>query len=145
MVEDDLMYSTLGEVYEFDCARHGRDSYEQMSDFKEKLNPAIVDRRSPEDVAKLRREIYDNIINLEHVSDRIFTQYMYKILPSCDLLWLFRKEFAVQLALSGFVSYTLQIGERTPNKILFAKDKGKIVQNNFQPGKLIHWIGNIVH
>ena len=112
MVEDDLMYSTLGEVYEFDCARHGRDSYEQMSYFKEKLNPATVDRRSPEDVAKLRREIYDNIINLEYVSDRIFTQYMYKILPSCDLLWLFRKEFAVQLALSGFVSYTLQIGER---------------------------------
>ena len=45
MVEDHLMYSTLGEVYEFDCARHGRDSYEQMSDFKEKLNPSIVDRR----------------------------------------------------------------------------------------------------
>ena len=110
MVEDDLMYSTLGEVYESDCARHGRDSYEQMSYFKEKLNPATVDRRSPEDVAKLRREIYDNIINLEYVSDRIFTQYMYKILPSCDLLWLFRKEFAVQLALSGFVSCTLQIG-----------------------------------
>jgi transformation/transcription domain-associated protein len=69
---------------------------------------------------------------------------MYKTLPSCNHLWAFRKQFAVQLALSGFMSYMLQIGGRTPNKILFAKNTGKVFQNDFHPGKLIHWIGNLI-
>ena len=48
----------------------------------------------------------------------------------CGLL---KKQFAIQLALSSFMSFMLQIGGRSPNKILFAKNTGKIFQTDFHP------------
>mgnify|MGYP001807472651 CR=1 FL=1 len=35
------------------------------------------------------------------VSENIFSQYMYKTLPTCNQLWLFKKYFCSQMALSG--------------------------------------------
>ncbi|MBA0551632.1 hypothetical protein Golob_022508 [Gossypium lobatum] len=48
-------------------------------------------------------------------------------------MWAFKKQFAIQLALSSFMSFMLQIGGRSPNKILFAKNTGKIFQTDFHP------------
>jgi transformation/transcription domain-associated protein len=132
MVEDDLMYSTFGEVYEINCARYGREADLPITHFKERLNQAIIGQLSPESVADLRLHIYNEITS-SLVSENVLCQYMYKTLPSCNHLWAFRKQFAVQLALSGFMSYMLQIGGRTPNKILFAKNTGKVFQNDFHP------------
>lgn len=132
MVEDDLMYSTFGEVYEINCARYGREADLPITHFKERLNQAIIGQLSPESVADLRLHIYNEITS-SLVSENVLCQYMYKTLPTCNHLWAFRKQFAVQLALSGFMSYMLQIGGRTPNKILFAKNTGKVFQNDFHP------------
>ncbi|KAJ0977282.1 hypothetical protein J5N97_012756 [Dioscorea zingiberensis] len=89
---------------------------------------------SPEAVVELRMQAYNDIIKT--VNDNIFSQYMYKTLPTGNLLWTFKKQFAIQLALSCFMSYMLQIGGRSPNKILFAKNTGKIFQIDFHPGLL---------
>ena len=35
------------------------------------------------------------------VSETIFSQFMYKILPTCNHLFIFKKQFCAQLALSG--------------------------------------------
>ncbi|GLJ07095.1 hypothetical protein SUGI_0058030 [Cryptomeria japonica] len=132
MVEDDLMYSTFGEVYEINCARYGREADLPITHFKERLNHAILNQLPPEAVADLRLHTY-NEITQSLVSENVFSQYMYKTLPSCNHLWAFKKQFAIQLALSGFMSYMLQIGGRSPNKILFAKNTGKVFQNDFHP------------
>ncbi|XP_077231461.1 uncharacterized protein LOC143864410 isoform X2 [Tasmannia lanceolata] len=132
LVEDDLMYSTFLEVYEINCARHNREADLPITHFKEQLNQAISGQISAEAVIDLRLQAYNDITkNL--VNDNIFSQYMYKTLPSGNHLWAFKKQFAVQLALSSFMSYMLQIGGRTPNKILFAKNTGKIFQTDFHP------------
>lgn len=36
-----------------------------------------------------------------HVTENIFSQFMYKMLPTCNHLWTFKKSFCMQLALSG--------------------------------------------
>lgn len=36
-----------------------------------------------------------------HVTENIFSQFMYKMLPTCNHLWAFKKAFCMQLALSG--------------------------------------------
>ena len=36
-----------------------------------------------------------------HVTENIFSQFMYKMLPTCNHLWSFKKSFCMQLALSG--------------------------------------------
>ncbi|KAK4791103.1 hypothetical protein SAY86_031516 [Trapa natans] len=132
MVEDDLMYSTFLEVYENHCARNDREADLPITYFKEQLNQIISGQVSLEDVVNLRLQAYNHIIkNL--VTDNVFSQYMYKILQNGNHLWAFKKQFAVQLALSSFLSFMLQIGGRSPNKILFAKNTGKIFQTDFHP------------
>ncbi|XWS33857.1 hypothetical protein CRYUN_Cryun22dG0119000 [Craigia yunnanensis] len=132
MVEDDLMYSTFLEVYENHCARNDREADLPITYFKEQLNQAISGQISPEAVVDLRLQAYNDITkNL--VTDGIFSQYMYKTLPSGNHMWAFKKQFAIQLALSSFMSFMLQIGGRSPNKILFAKNTGKIFQTDFHP------------
>ncbi|XP_010268349.1 PREDICTED: transformation/transcription domain-associated protein-like [Nelumbo nucifera] len=132
MVEDDLMYGTFLEVYENHCARNNREADLPITHFKEQLNQAISGQVSPEAVVDLRLQAYNDITkNL--VTDNIFSQYMYKTLLTGNHLWAFKKQFAVQLALSSFMSFMLQIGGRTPNKILFAKNTGKIFQTDFHP------------
>ncbi|OMO84636.1 hypothetical protein COLO4_21911 [Corchorus olitorius] len=132
MVEDDLMYSTFLEVYENHCARNDREADLPITYFKEQLNQAISGQISPEAVVDLRLHAY-NEITKNLVTDGIFSQYMYKTLPSGNHMWAFKKQFAIQLALSSFMSFMLQIGGRSPNKILFAKNTGKIFQTDFHP------------
>ncbi|KDP46748.1 hypothetical protein JCGZ_06536 [Jatropha curcas] len=132
MVEDDLMYSTFLEVYENHCARNDREADLPITYFKEQLNQAISGQISPETVVDLRHQAY-NEITKTLVNDGIFSQYMYKTLLSVNHMWAFKKQFAIQLALSSFMSFMLQIGGRSPNKILFAKNTGKIFQTDFHP------------
>ena len=35
------------------------------------------------------------------VSENVFSQYIYKTLPSCNHLWVFKKTFCSHMALSG--------------------------------------------
>lgn len=132
MVEDDLMYSTFLEVYESHCGRNGREPDLPITYFKEKLNQAISGQISPESISDLRLQAYGEITK-NIVSDGIFTQYMYKTTMSGNHLWAFKKQFAVQLAVSNFMSFILQIGGRSPNKILFSKNSGKMLQTDFHP------------
>ncbi|TYI41023.1 hypothetical protein ES332_A02G205400v1 [Gossypium tomentosum] len=132
MVEDDLMYNTFLEVYENHCARNNREPDHPITYFKEQLNQAISGQISPEAVVDLRLQAYNDITK-SLVADGIFSQYMYKTLPSGNHMWAFKKQFAIQLALSSFMSFMLQIGGRSPNKILFAKKTGKIFQTDFHP------------
>ncbi|KAK2974573.1 hypothetical protein RJ640_016914 [Escallonia rubra] len=132
MVEDDVMYSTFLEVYENHCARNDREPDLPITYFKEQLNQAISGQISPEAVVDLRLQAYNDITK-NYVTDGIFSQYMYKTLLSGNHMWAFKKQFAIQLALSSFVSFMLQIGGRSPNKILFAKNTGKIFQTDFHP------------
>uniref|UniRef100_A0A5B6YTI9 Putative transcription-associated protein 1 n=1 Tax=Davidia involucrata TaxID=16924 RepID=A0A5B6YTI9_DAVIN len=132
MVEDDLMYSTFLEVYENHCARNDREADLPITYFKEQLNQAISGQISPEAVVDLRLQAYNDITK-NVVTDSILSQYMYKTLLSGNHMWAFKKQFAIQLALSSFMSFMLQIGGRSPNKILFAKNTGKIFQTDFHP------------
>ncbi|KAK8962950.1 hypothetical protein KSP40_PGU020559 [Platanthera guangdongensis] len=132
MVEDDVMYSTFLEVYEINCARHNREADMPITIFKEQLNQALSGQILPEGIVDLRLQAYTEITR-NVVNDNIFSQYMYKTIPNGNHLWAFKKQFAVQLALSCFMSYMLQIGGRSPNKTLFAKNTGKIFQTDFHP------------
>ncbi|KAJ0907922.1 putative non-specific serine/threonine protein kinase [Helianthus annuus] len=132
MVEDDLTYSTFLEVYENHCSRNNKEADQPIAYFKEQLNQAISGQISPETVVDLRLQAYNHITK-DYVFDSIFSQYMYKTLLNGNHMWAFKKQFAIQLALSSFTSFMLQIGGRSPNKILFAKNTGKIFQTDFHP------------
>ena len=43
-------------------------------------------------------------VETKMVSETIFSQFIYKMLPTCNHLFVFKKQFCAQLALSGMPS-----------------------------------------
>lgn len=144
LVEDEVTYSTFAEVYEVNCARFGREPDQPIQFFKQRLNEAVNRQLQGEQLVELRLLTYTEITknhppeawstpNYNYVSESVLSQFMYKSLPSAAHLWTFKKQFAAQLALSGCISYMLHIGGRSPSKILFAKNTGKVFHMDFHP------------
>jgi hypothetical protein len=50
--------------------------------------------------AAIRLQTYNEICE-KLVTENVFSQYVYKTLPSCNHLWVFKKTFCAQSALSG--------------------------------------------
>lgn len=67
-----------------------------------------------------------------YVIDTILKHSMIKQLQT-EYLGVFKKQFMAQMALSSFLSATFHIGGRSPNKIVFAKNSGKVLQLDFHP------------
>ena len=133
LVEDDAAHGTYGEVYEINCARYGREADLPISIFKTALNDAVTGKvQGAEAVLDLRLKAFADITQ-NHVTENIFSQYMYKTLPTGSHLWTFKRQLCQQLALSSFISALLRIGGRTPQKIMFAKNTGRIFMLDFHP------------
>jgi hypothetical protein len=80
----------------------------------------------------LRLSTYREIIMSNYVIDTILKHSMIKQLQT-EYLGVFKKQFMAQMALSSFLSATFHIGGRSPNKIVFAKNSGKVLQLDFHP------------
>ena len=133
LLEDDDAHGTYAEVYDAHCARYGREPDLPVTLFKAALDPAILgDVVDTEEVLELRLKALMEITQ-KHVTENIFSQYMYKTLPSSSHLWTFKRQLSQQLAISSFLSALLRIGGRTPTKIMFAKNTGKIFMLDFHP------------
>jgi len=133
LMEDDPHHGTYGEVYEINCARYGREADLPISVFKKALDDAVTGKvRGAEAVLELRVAAFADICR-NHVTENIFSQFMYKTLPSGSHLWTFKRQLCQQLALSCFVSALLRIGGRTPQKIMFAKNTGRVFMLDFHP------------
>ena len=132
LLEDDPTYLSYGETYDAHCARFGRDPDTPVLLFKERLNPAAAGSLAGDAVLDLRLATYSEIASTI-VSENLFSQYMYKTLPTTNHLWSFKRTLCSQLALSAFVCTMLRIGGRAPPKLLFARDSGRVFQADFHP------------
>ena len=132
LLEDDPTYLSYGETYDAHCARFGRDPDTPVLLFKERLNPAAAGTLSGDAVLDLRLATYSEIASTI-VSENLFSQYMYKTLPTSNHLWCFKRTLCSQLSLSAFVCTLLRIGGRAPPKLLFARDSGRVFQADFHP------------
>ena len=132
LLEDDPTYLSYGETYDAHCARFGRDPDTPVLLFKERLNPAAAGTLEGDAILDLRLATYSEIASTI-VSENLFSQYMYKTLPTTNHLWSFKRTLCSQLALSAFVCTMLRIGGRAPPKLLFARDSGRVFQADFHP------------
>ena len=133
LMEDDPAHGTYGEVYDVNCARYGREPDLPIQLFKKALDDAVTGKvRGAEEVLKLRLDAYAEITRT-HVTENIFSQFMYKTLPTGSHLWTFKRQMCQQMALSCFISALLRIGGRAPQKIVFAKNTGRVFMLDFHP------------
>ena len=135
LMEDDAAHCTYGEVYEINCARYGReaDAADQRCS-KHALDDAVTGKvTGAEDCVGPATEGVQRTCAQQHVTENIFSQFMYKTLPTGSHLWTFKRQMCQEMALSCFISALLRIGGRTPQKILFAKNTGKVFMLDFHP------------
>merc|ERR1711968_435058 len=65
------------------------------------------------------------------IPDYVLSRYIHRSIPAHDQLWAFKKEFAAQLALCGFLSYIMKIGERALHKMSFLQHSGRVINSEF--------------
>lgn len=101
-MEEEPSYSTYGEAYDINCARFGREPDLPIVTFKRKLAGEDGSYANDPDYM-IRLAAYHDITD-RLVNENIFSQYMYKTLPTSNHLWVFKKYFCTQMALSGKLS-----------------------------------------
>ena len=132
LIEDDPSYSSFMSAYEINCARYGREPDLPIAHFKEQCAQAIGSGLSPDAILDLRLRSFSDICT-KLISENIFTQFMYKTLSGPDHLWIFKKQLAHHLALTGLLCYLFKIAGRSPSRTLFSRSTGYIQQLEFFP------------
>jgi transformation/transcription domain-associated protein len=80
----------------------------------------------------MKLAIYNDICD-QHVSEHLLSKYLHQMIPHCDDLFQFRNVFTTHLALTSFLTYVMHVGERTPHKLIFSKDTGRIISCEIRP------------
>lgn len=101
LVEELPSIASYGEAYDVNCMRYGREADMPILYFKRRCatneaQPGASEQAPPAVRLAAYTEICEKI-----VTDNVFSQYIYKTLPSCSHLWVFKKTFCAQTALSG--------------------------------------------
>jgi hypothetical protein len=99
LFEEDPSYCTYGEAYEINCARFGREPDMPILHFKKRISGPDGHYLQDQDHS-IRLAAFTEITE-RSVSENVFSQYIYKTLPTCNHLWAFKKYFCGQMALSG--------------------------------------------
>lgn len=68
-----------------------------------------------------------------YVPDWIFTQHIYRTLPTASHVWALKWQLCRQIALFGLVGHLMQIQARAPNKLMLSKSTGQVNMLDFHP------------
>lgn len=123
LMEDDPSGTLYLDAYETYCSRYGRDPDAPILHF----NAAICQQKAGGSAdPAARRAAYDYILK-EMVTENVFSQYMYKtMVENSRVMWAFKRQFALSVALSAVACYTLKLTGRTPSRLLVSKARGEI-------------------
>ena len=59
-------------------------------------------------------------------SDQILSQFIFKMMPTTSHVFLFKKQFTSQLALTSLFSYLISNAAPAPNKLMFERGSGAV-------------------
>jgi transformation/transcription domain-associated protein len=126
IVEDDPSAMPYIDAWETHCARYGREPDAPVVAFKAL---ACLPEGAPDDpaaAAAQRLAAYEEVCH-KYVTENVFSQYMYKTMVENNrMMWTFKKQFSLSVALSAVACYTLKITGRAPHKILVSKARGEL-------------------
>jgi transformation/transcription domain-associated protein len=145
IVQEDTSYITLQGVYEDHCRRHNMSKDDPVLFTMEKLRGVLDAKGSVSWAVSTRREAGANTATQKHleqtatarlevltaiqekwVPHTIVLEYFQVAFPEFAEFWLFRRRFSYQLAALTFMTYTLYMHNRYPQKINIARGSGNI-------------------
>lgn len=148
MVQDDASYISLQGVYEDYCRRNELDKDEPTLFTMDKLRGMTpvsslistevsskadnTSQQKQDQHANIRLEAY-NYIQKEHVPSNVVLDYFAAAYPSFDAFWLFRRQFSYQLAALTYITFTMHMTTRYPNKMSIARSTGNVWGSELVP------------
>lgn len=149
MVQDDPSYVTLQGIYENYCRRKRISKDEPVLFTITKLrdltpvsprqtnghaqSPANTTlQRTADQVLSIRLNAFE-AIQQRHVPKDLVLNYFQSTYPSFADFWLFRRQFAFQLAGLSFLTYILHMRDRNPSRMSIARASGNIWGSDLTP------------
>ncbi|KAK5116206.1 hypothetical protein LTR62_008532 [Meristemomyces frigidus] len=130
MIQDDASYITLQGVYEDYCRRNEIDKDEPTIFTMEKLRGLSPQKQ--DQFLNVRMEAL-HYVQDKYVPKDIVRQYFAATYPSFDSFWLFRKQFSYQLAALTYITFTMHMTVRYPNKMSIARRNGNVWGSELLP------------
>lgn len=128
LMETHEAHVSFEEVYEQSCSIRGVDSDKPLLLYRDIVRKADQCERNSMARLKVLTDVSNNVI-----PDYILSRFLHRSLPQHDQLWALKKEFGAQLALCGFLSYIMKIGDRALHKMSFFRHSGRIINSEFYP------------
>ncbi|KAJ3121303.1 hypothetical protein HK098_003792 [Nowakowskiella sp. JEL0407] len=143
LVQDDITYKSLQEIYEDYCRSQGIHKEDpivyHLSRMKEIVMSDEMKRGGKIDLPNLKTEILSSITE-NIIPPTILTQFMKKTMASYSDLWMIRKHFTGQLAAVTFMTYILCVGQRYPARFHISCQTGNIWSSELVPT----WSGQLI-
>jgi transformation/transcription domain-associated protein len=159
MLEDDVSYISLHQIYEDFCTRSGvhkdaaidffGNSVEQaismktvnksnyVANFQEKDGKEWLNNVRMEIIKAIRQTIVPDTLLLDVKlcrSAKLIEKFFKRTFSTFPDLWLFRKQFTLQYAAIAFQTYLLAINNRYPQRLYFSRAKGNVWSAEMLPG-----------
>nr|XP_042899044.1 transformation/transcription domain-associated protein isoform X5 [Parasteatoda tepidariorum] len=121
LVEDYESSISLLDIYKQRCAKRGIEYDAPLARFYERL--ATVQARGSQASHQVLRDILKDVQSIM-VSKTLLKDWAEQTYPSATDYWTFRKQFTLQLALSGFIEYVLHLTRLNPDMMYIHQDSG---------------------
>ena len=133
IVQDDASYISLQGVYEDHCRRNGANKDDPILFTMDKMR-AMTELRAQDPSVNhpLRLEVF-TAIQERFVTSTMALEYFTATHTSFDAFFLFRKSFAHSLAALTFLTYTMHITGRFPQKMTISRASGSVWGNELIP------------
>ncbi|KAI0335467.1 atypical/PIKK/TRRAP protein kinase [Cubamyces sp. BRFM 1775] len=140
LLQNDASYINLGDIYDQHCEDAGMAREEPAMMIGEKVKVAMREfkqrnGRPPNkgEYQLLKKELLDDVVAKSCPED-VLTRFMIKTMDGPSELWRMRKEFALQLASSSFMTYLICLGSRLPSRFHWSRSTGQIAMSEILPG-----------
>ncbi|KAG6332834.1 hypothetical protein ID866_6255 [Astraeus odoratus] len=140
LLQYDSSYITLGDIYDRHCEEHGITREDPILMSGEKLKRVLLDLKqsagrvtSKTEYFTLRKEIMDEVVT-KLVPDDVLTKYMTRVMEGPSDLWRMRKQFALQVAATSFMTYVFCLTSRLPCRFHISRATGLIAMSELLPG-----------
>jgi transformation/transcription domain-associated protein len=130
MIQDDASYVTLQGVYEDYCRRNDISKDDPTIFTMDKMRSVTASKQ--DQFPNVRLESL-NYIQQRYVPTDLVREYFARTFPSYDAFWLFRRQFSYQMAALTYITYTMYMTHRYPNKLSIARRNGNVWGSELLP------------
>ncbi|KAG2042802.1 hypothetical protein BDR03DRAFT_1058663 [Suillus americanus] len=140
LLQTDSSYITLGDIYDHHCEEAGLSREDPILVSGEKVKSVLLEFKqksgrapSKAEYFTLRKDIMDEI-GTKLVPDDVLSKYMTSAMATPADLWRMRKQFALQVATTSFMTFVFCLTSRAPSRFHLSRSTGLMTMSEMLPG-----------